>query len=112
MPTTPQQHGDRSAGVPGAMPTPHNHIVPIKVYLAVFAALIILLAITIGVAFLHLGPFNVAAALFIAVVKATLVVLFFMHVKYSSRLTWIFAAGGLLWLVIMIILMMSDYLNR
>lgn len=89
-----------------------NHILPKKTYYLIAAALMVLLALTVGVALIHLGPFNVLVALAIAVTKAVLVVLFFMHVKYNTRLTWVFASGGVLWLLIMVILTMGDFLAR
>ena len=89
-----------------------NHILPKKTYYLVGGALMVLLAITVGVAFIPLGPFNVLVALAIAVTKALLVVLYFMHVKYNSKLTWVFASGGVLWLLIMIILTMGDFIAR
>lgn len=64
------------------------------------------------IAMYDLGPLNTVAALTIAVTKALLVVLFFMHVRYSSRLTQIVVGTGLFWLVIMIALVMGDYLTR
>jgi cytochrome c oxidase subunit IV len=89
-----------------------DHIVPRKVYFAVFAALIVLTATTTAISFLDLGPWNTVVALGIAFVKATLVVLFFMHVKYSPRLTQVTIAGGLFWLAIMIALTLSDFMTR
>jgi cytochrome c oxidase subunit 4 len=89
-----------------------NHILPKKTYFLVAAALMVLLAITVVVALIPLGPFNVLVALAIAVTKALLVVLYFMHVKYNSKLTWVFASGGVLWLLIMVILTMGDFLAR
>jgi cytochrome c oxidase subunit 4 len=89
-----------------------EHIVPVRVYLIVFAALMALTATTVWVAFHDLGRLNVIIALAIAVTKAILVALYFMHVRYSSRLTQIVVGGGLLWLTIMIGLTMSDYLTR
>jgi cytochrome c oxidase subunit 4 len=89
-----------------------NHILPKKTYYLVGAALMVLLALTVGVALVPLGPFNVLVALAIAVTKALIVVLYFMHVKYNSRLTWVFASGGVLWLLIMIILTMGDFIAR
>jgi len=88
------------------------HVVPLKVYLAIFFALLAGTALTVAVAFQDLGPLNAVAALAIAGGKATLVVLWFMHVKYSSRLTWVFAAAGLAWLVLMIGLTMADFETR
>ena len=83
-----------------------------ETYYKVTAALFVLLAATVGVAFLPLGPFSVAAALLIAGAKATLIVLFFMHVRYSSRLTMLVAAAGLFWLVILFFFTFSDYVTR
>jgi cytochrome c oxidase subunit 4 len=94
------------------MSTSSGHVVPIKLYLAVFAALMVLTAFTVWVAFLDLGPANSIVALGVAVIKATLVVLFFMHVKYSSRLTWLVVASGFFFLVIMIALTMADIVSR
>jgi cytochrome c oxidase subunit IV len=88
------------------------HIVPTRVYYLIFAILMICTALTVGIAFVDLGPFNVVAALTIAVFKATLVVLFFMHVKYGTRLTWAVVVGSVFWLGIMLVLTMSDYLTR
>jgi cytochrome c oxidase subunit 4 len=89
-----------------------EHVVPRSVYFAVFAALIVLTATTTAVSFVNLGPWNSVVALGIAFLKATLVVLFFMHVKYSPRLTQIVIVGGLFWLAIMIGLTLSDFISR
>jgi cytochrome c oxidase subunit 4 len=89
-----------------------GHIVPTRVYYTIFALLMVGTAITVGVAFVDLGPLNTIVALSIAVVKAVLVVLFFMHVKYSTRLTWAVVVGSVFWLGIMLVLTMSDYLTR
>ena len=83
-----------------------------KLYLGIWAALMALLFLTWGIAQLDLGRLNVVAALTIAVVKMLLVILFFMHVRYSTRLTWIFVAAGFIWLLIMLDLTLSDYLTR
>lgn len=88
------------------------HIMPKKIYFAIFAALLVLTAITVQVAFLDLGPLNAFVALAIAVLKATLVILFFMHVKYSSRLTKIVVVSGFVWLLILFALTMGDYASR
>jgi len=88
-------------------------MISIRSYLAVFVALLALTALTTGVAFIDLGGIgNVAVALTIAVIKAVLVTLYFMHLRYSSRLTMVFAAAGIFWLGIMIALTLSDYLSR
>jgi cytochrome c oxidase subunit 4 len=89
-----------------------NHIVPLRTYYLVFLALIVCTAITVAVSFVDLGRFNVVAALGIAILKATLVVLFFMHVKYSGKLTWVVVAGSLFWLGILIVMTAGDYLTR
>jgi cytochrome c oxidase subunit 4 len=90
----------------------HHHIVPIPVYVAIFAALLVLTGVTIAVAFLDLGPLNIAVALAIAFFKASLVVLYFMHVKYSSKLVQLAAATGFLWLGILLTFTLSDVWTR
>jgi cytochrome c oxidase subunit 4 len=89
-----------------------QHILPQRTYLLVFAALIVLTAATVGASFLPLGGLHLAVALTIAIAKATLVLLFFMHLLYSTRLTWVVALSGLLWLGILIVLTMADYVTR
>ena len=88
------------------------HIVPVKVYLAIFLALMVGTALTVWAAFQDFGPFNTIIALTIAIIKATLVVLWFMHVRYSDKLTWVVIGAGFLWLVVLFALTMSDYLAR
>ncbi len=83
-----------------------------KIYFQVFAALMILLALTVGAALVDLGALNEFVALAIAATKAVLVILFFMHVRSSSRITWLFVATGFVWLSILLVLTMSDYLSR
>jgi len=89
-----------------------HHIVPVPVYLAVFAALIVGTIVTTLVAYIVLGQFNVGVALIVAVCKATLVVLFFMHVKYSPRLTKLVVISGIFWLIILLTLTETDLLTR
>ena len=86
--------------------------VPLKVYFRVFAALMVLTALTVGAAFVDMGPLNTFVALVIAIIKGSLVVIFFMHVKYSSRLIWVFSATGFVWLLILFAFTMSDYIGR
>jgi cytochrome c oxidase subunit 4 len=88
------------------------HIVPRKIYFIIWASLMLLLLITWSVAEFDLGPFNTVAAITIAVTKMLLVILYFMHVRYSERRTWIFVAAGFIWLLIMIDLTLGDYLTR
>ena len=83
-----------------------------RVYFVIFFALMILTATTVWVAFFDLGAVNDAVALGIASTKAMLVILYFMHVRYSSRLTWIFAAVGFFFLLILLAFTLSDVLTR
>lgn len=83
-----------------------------KTYLKVFAALMVLLGATVGVAYIQLGWFNPVAAMTIAIVKAVIVILFFMHVRYSSRLVWVFVGAGFFWLGILFTLTFTDYFTR
>jgi cytochrome c oxidase subunit 4 len=89
-----------------------NHIVPPKIYLRVWIALLLLLVLTWGVSNVDLGAFSILVAMVIAVVKMVLVLLFFMHVRYSGRMVRIFAGAGFVWLLIMITLTLSDYATR
>ena len=79
-----------------------THLVPVRVYLTVFSLLMVLTATTVGVSYLDLGPFNTVVAIVIAVTKMMLVILYFMHVRYSSRLTWAVVAGGFFWLALLL----------
>jgi cytochrome c oxidase subunit 4 len=89
-----------------------EHIVSPGVYFAVFAALMVLTATTVLVAYVDLGALNLAVALGIAITKATLVILYFMHVKYSGHMVKVYVAAGFLFLVIMLGITMSDYMTR
>lgn len=82
------------------------------VYYTVFGALVVGTLLTWGVAFIDLGIFNPVVALAIACTKATLVILFFMHVRYSNKLTKITVFAGFFWLMLLITLSLSDYLTR
>src|SRR2546430_10040623 len=97
-----------------------EHIVSVKIYVAIFLTLIVMTGVTAGVAFIdlsrniggHVVNFNPVVALAIAIFKATLVILFFMHVKYSSRLTKVVVGVGLFFLLILLSLPMKVYLSR
>ena len=90
-----------------------EHIVSIKVYLMIFLALMVGTALTVWAGLQDFpGQLNVIVALMIAVIKATLVVLYFMHVRYSSRLVWVIVASALFWMGIMFALTFSDYWTR
>jgi cytochrome c oxidase subunit 4 len=89
-----------------------QHSVASQLYYRVFAILLGLTLLTVGVAFLDLGRLNIVIALTVAVGKALLVLLFFMHVRYSHRLTWVCVVAGFFWLALLLALTMSDYLTR
>lgn len=90
-----------------------EHIVSLKVYFTIFLALMVGTALTVWAGLQDFpGPLNVIVALTIAVVKATLVVLYFMHVRYSSRLIWVVFAAALFWLGILFALTFGDYWTR
>ena len=89
-----------------------EHILPTRVYYTIFAILLLCTFLTWRIAYFDLGPLNIVAALGIAVFKAVLVVLFFMHAKYSTRLTWVVALAGVFWLGMLLALTMGDYLTR
>jgi cytochrome c oxidase subunit 4 len=90
-----------------------EHIVPVRIYLTIFAALLVGTGLTVFAAFVDFPwQFNTIVALTIAVAKATLVVLYFMHVRYSSRLVWLIVGAALFWMAIMFSLTFSDYFTR
>ncbi len=89
-----------------------QHIVPVRTYVAVFVALLCLTALTTGVAYIDLGAMNTVAALVIAVTKMLLVILIFMHVKYSSRLTKIAIVAAFFWLGLLLTFTLSDVFTR
>ena len=89
-----------------------GHISPKSVYYSIFGALMVLTAITVGVAFINLGALNFPVALGIAITKATLVILFFMHAKWSSRLVKLVIGGAFFFLFVLLTLTMTDYMSR
>jgi cytochrome c oxidase subunit 4 len=89
-----------------------QHVVPPRIYVKVFGGLTILMFLTVAMAYVNLGSLNPVVALTIAVMKALLIVLFFMNVKYSSKLTMVFVAAGFFWLLILFFLIMPDYISR
>jgi cytochrome c oxidase subunit 4 len=88
------------------------HVLPIRVYLVVFVALLVLTGATVSVAFVDLGTLNLFVALGIAGLKATMVVMYFMHVKYNERLIGLFVMGGVFWLTVMLFFLLTDYWSR
>lgn len=90
-----------------------EHIVSVRVYITIFLVLLVGTALTVWVAFLDFpGRLNTIIALAIATAKATFVVLYFMHVRYSSRLVWVIVASALFWMGILFAFTFSDYLTR
>jgi cytochrome c oxidase subunit 4 len=89
-----------------------GHIAPKRLYYLVFAALMVGSILTVIVAKFDLGALNNIVMLSIACTKALLVVLFFMHVRWGSQLTWVIAGSGFVWLLLMFVLTLSDYMSR
>jgi len=89
-----------------------EHVVSLRIYYAIFVTLMVLTALTVAAAGADLGRLNVVVALTIAVVKATLVLLYFMHLRYSPRLTWLVVGVAMGWLLVLILLTIADPLTR
>ena len=89
-----------------------HHVVPLKVYLGVFLALCVLTVVTVAVTGYDFGPFNLIVALGVAITKATLVVLYFMHARYSPKLTGVVIASSIAFFAILVFLTLTDYLSR
>ena len=89
-----------------------HKVVPVINYVTIFLILIALTITTVLVSKIELGEYNFIVAMTIAVIKATLVVLFFMHVKGASAMTKLFVGAGLFWLAILLVFVLSDYNSR
>ncbi len=89
-----------------------QHIVSPKIYALIAVTLLVCTALTVAASYLELGPWNAVVALAIAVFKATLVVLFFMHIKYSSKLMKLTVGAGLFTFLALVGMSMSDYISR
>ena len=90
-----------------------EHIVPVRVYITIFMVLLVGTALTVAAAFVDFPwRLNTIVALTIATIKATFVVLYFMHVRYSSRLIWVIMAAALFWMAILFAFTFSDYMTR
>ncbi len=89
-----------------------HHITPVRTYVLVWLALVILTFTTAGVAFIDMGPFNIVVAIGIAVVKMTLVVWIFMAVRDQTTLTRLFVVAGFFWFFILIVFTGADYISR
>ena len=90
----------------------HEHVDSVKTYALVLITLLVLTVLTTYVATVDLGAFSVVVALVIAVTKMCFVALFFMHVRYSTRLTRLVIIGGLMWLAILLLLTLTDFFTR
>ena len=91
---------------------PMSHVVPIRMYVAIWAALMIFTGLTVFAATVELHVFNIVLALLIATIKGTLVALFFMHLRYSTKLTMVTVIAAIFFLFILFGLSMTDYLTR
>lgn len=91
---------------------PSSHVVPISMYVGIWATLMVFTAITVFAATIELHVFNIVVALLIATIKGTLVVLFFMHLRYSTKLTMVTVIAALFFLIILFGMSMTDYLTR
>ena len=89
-----------------------GHVAPKSMYYGVFLALLVGTGLTVLAAFFDMGAMNNVVMLAIASAKAMLVVLFFMHVRWGTRLTWVVVASGFFWLLILFGLTMTDYVSR
>jgi cytochrome c oxidase subunit 4 len=96
----------------------HDHVVPVWIYVSILIALMLLLALTLIAALydldakFHSPYWNMGVAIFIAICKAFLIILFFMHVKYASHVVWAFAGAAFVWLGILMALTLTDYITR
>jgi cytochrome c oxidase subunit IV len=102
METDREEHGHR----------PAHHMASLAMYFGVFLALMVLTVLTVVASRYDIGAWNTPLAMAIAIIKATLVILFFMHVIHSSRLTWVVILSAFLWLGVLFVLTFSDYLTR
>jgi cytochrome c oxidase subunit IV len=89
-----------------------EQVVNPKIYIWTCIALLVLLAVTWSIAYVNLGPFNLIVALAVSITKAIVIALFFMHIRGSSRLLKLAAVAGVMWLLILISLTLSDYFTR
>jgi cytochrome c oxidase subunit IV len=90
----------------------HVHVVPLSLYFGIIFVLFVLTGVTVWTARMDLGAYNTLVALAIAITKATLVVLYFMHVRWSKKIVWIMVASSMLWFAILIAFTMQDYMSR
>jgi len=89
-----------------------ENVTPVRTYILVFIILLVLLVATVGAAWLPLGRFHLATALLIALIKAVLIGLYFMHIYHSPKLTWIVSTGSAFFLAILLAFVLNDYMTR
>jgi cytochrome c oxidase subunit 4 len=89
-----------------------HHVVSPRIYVVIFLALLFFTALTVGASYVEMGIFNPIAAILIACIKAVIVVLFFMHVKYSSKLTKLTVFCGLFTFMALVGMTLADYISR
>jgi cytochrome c oxidase subunit 4 len=93
-------------------PDPQHHVTSVPTYVMVFLALLAGTGLTVAARYIDFGMLNMPIAMLIAIVKTVLVVLFFMHLRHSSRLTWVVVIGAFMWVGVLFVLTFSDYLTR
>lgn len=91
---------------------PEHHMSSLKMYFGVFIALMVFTVVTVAISRVDIGGLNTPLAMLIAIIKAILVILFFMHVIHSARLTWVVVLSAFLWLAVLFVLTFADYLTR
>ena len=89
-----------------------HELTPLRTYFIIYLILLALLALTVAIAYVDLGPWGIVVALIIAIVKALLVMFYFMHLRSTNPLVWLFAGAGFVWLGILFFYSISDYLSR
>ncbi|WP_422924317.1 cytochrome C oxidase subunit IV family protein [Singulisphaera sp. PoT] len=90
----------------------HDHVLPLSTYFKVYIWLMVFLLVTVGAAYVDLGPLNFSVCMIIATIKGVMIMLIFMHVKYSNKLVWVFAGASFLWLILLIVFSLNDYFTR
>jgi cytochrome c oxidase subunit IV len=90
----------------------HDQHISLRTLYTVYGALLVLMLLTFGAAHIDMGPFNFAVAMGIATVKMVLIILYFMHVRFSSKLVWVFSFAAFFWLLIFVIGTLNDYFTR
>jgi cytochrome c oxidase subunit 4 len=99
--------GHRTEGAAGG-----GHIAPLSLYFTIFFTLIVLTGATVGIAYVDLGPLNTFAALGIALVKAILVALYFMHLRWSEKLNGLGVVAAIAFLILLVGITLGDYISR